>query len=241
MAFTRSHDDDDNNDKDQGAATRDFLTAMEILPRSSLANKTVGALGLDKVPGTFLVSIERPSKDETKPVFLSSTRKSLSANLGVDQHSVQRLDESELATKPAMAPVSPDQPLEEGDVLWFSGSAASIGDLRKIPGMKSYVNEEVKKINEKVHDRRLVQAVVARRSRLVGKTVKEARFRSRFSAVVIAVHREGKRVQEQPGSIKLHAGDVLLLEAGTSFLKQNAENDNSFALSGQLLEGIIGV
>jgi uncharacterized protein with PhoU and TrkA domain len=230
VAFTRSHDDDDNNDKDQGAATRDFLTAMEILPRSSLANKTVGALGLDKVPGTFLVSIERPSKDETKPVFLSSTRKSLSANLGVDQHSVQRLDESELATKPAMAPVSPDQPLEEGDVLWFSGSAASIGDLRKIPGMKSYVNEEVKKINEKVHDRRLVQAVVARRSRLVGKTVKEARFRSRFSAVVIAVHREGKRVQEQPGSIKLHAGDVLLLEAGTSFLKQNAENDNSFAL-----------
>lgn len=230
MAFTRSSGDVGSDDKEQGPATRDFLTAMEILPRSSLAKRTVGALGLDKVPGTFLVSIERPTKDESKRVILSSTRKILSGNVGDDQQSVQSLDESELVTQPAMIPVAQDQPLEEGDVLWFSGSAAAIGDLRKIPGMKSYVNEEVKKINEKVHDRRLVQAVVARRSKLVGKTVKEARFRSRFGAVVIAVHREGKRVQQQPGSIKLHAGDVLLLEAGPTFLKQNAENDNSFAL-----------
>ena len=40
--------------------------------------------------------------------------------------------------------------------------------------MKSYVNEEVKKINEKVYDRRLVvQAVIAQRAKLVGtKTAK---------------------------------------------------------------------
>lgn len=223
VVFTRRDDENDIEGQDRSAAaTRDFLTAMEILPRSSLATKAVGALGLDKLPGVFLVSIERPSKDEAKQVTLS-------VKLGPD-HSVHSLDESELATKPAMLPITQDQPLEAGDVLWFSGSAAAIGDLRKVPGMKSYVNEEVKKINEKVHDRRLVQAVIARRSKLVGKSVKETRFRSRFGAAVIAVHREGKRVQEHPGSIKLQAGDVLLLEAGPSFLKQNAENDNSFAL-----------
>ena len=221
VVFTHSSSDENSEDQAEGAS-RDFLTAMEILPRSGLATKTVGATGLDKLPGLFLVSIERPCQGERQAVALSND---LGASL-----SVCSFDESALITSPTMVPVSQDQPLEKGDVLWFSGNAACIGDLRKIPGMKSYVNEEVKKINEKVHDRRLVQAVIARRTKLVGKTVKEARFRTRFGAAVIAVHREGKRVQEHPGNIILQAGDVLLLEAGPSFLKQNAENDSSFVL-----------
>ena len=211
------------------SASKEFLTAMEILPKSKLANKTVGSLGLNKLPGIFLVSIERPSGDEheQKPLFFSN-------NPEGDMYGVPSvagsMDESALTTDLQMIPVAQDEPLKGGDILWFSGTATAVGDLRKIPGMKSYVNEEVKKINEKVHDRRLVQAVIARRAKLVGKTVKEARFRTRFGAAVIAVHREGKRVQEHPGNIKLQAGDVLLLEAGPSFLKQNADNDNSFAL-----------
>jgi len=143
---------------------------------------------------------------------------------------VSSFDENDLKVAPTFVTISQDQALQEKDILWFSGTANSIGDLRKIPGLKSYVNEEVKKINEKVHDRLLVQAVIARRSKLVGKTVKEARFRTTYGAAVISVHREGKRVQEHPGTIKLQAGDVLLLEAGSNFLKQHAESDKSFAL-----------
>jgi di/tricarboxylate transporter len=94
----------------------------------------------------------------------------------------------------------------------------------------SYQNDEVEKINEKVHDRRLVQAVIARKGPLVGKTVKEVQFRKRYGAAVIAVHREGKRVHEHPGNVKLQAGDVLLLEAGPSFIAKSGENDRSFAL-----------
>jgi len=76
-----------------------------------------------------------------------------------------------------------------------------------------------------------VQAVIARQGPLVGKTVKETRFRTRYGAAVIAVHREGKRVHEHPGNVKLQAGDVLLLEAGPSFITKNAgENDKSFVL-----------
>lgn len=211
----------EGEENEDGAISREFLTAMEILPKSKLALKTVGKLGLDKQPGVFLVSVERPNKECSESLYISATP------LGDIAGSV---DEDELVTAPQMTTISQDQPLEEGDVLWFSGTAASIGDLRKIPGMKSYVNEEVKKINEKVHDRRLVQAVISRRSKLLGKTVKEARFRTIYGAAVIAVHREGKRIQEHPGNIKLHAGDVLLLEAGPSFLRQNAEKDNSFSL-----------
>jgi di/tricarboxylate transporter len=117
-----------------------------------------------------------------------------------------------------------------GDILWFSGSASALGDLRKIPGLRSYESEEVGKIEDTVFERRLVQAVVARSGALIGHTVKEARFRSRYGAAVIAVHREGKRVHDHPGQIKLQAGDVLLLEAGPTFLSRTTEHDRSFAL-----------
>jgi hypothetical protein len=61
--------------------------------------------------------------------------------------------------------------LSGGRHLWFSGSAASRGRFTKIPGLVSNQDDEVKKINDKVHDRRLVQAVIARKVRLVGHTV----------------------------------------------------------------------
>jgi len=214
------HSGDGSSGNDEAVALREFLTAMEILPRSKLASKKVAQLGLDKLPGLFLVSIERPTNRGGNVFSLSAS--SLDAD--------GSLNENDLNTAPNITPVSPEEPLQAGDILWFSGTATSIGDLRKIPGMKSYVNEEVKKINEKVHDRRLVQAVIARRSKLLGKTVKEIRFRTNYGAAVIAVHREGKRIQEHPGNIKLHAGDVLLLEAGPTFIRQNAEKDTAFSL-----------
>lgn len=123
-----------------------------------------------------------------------------------------------------------DEPLQGGDILWFAGSASAIGDLRKIPGLQSFVDDEVQKINEAVHNRRLVQAVVARKGPLVGKTVRDVRFRNRYGAAVISVHREGKRVHDHPGRVKLQAGDVLLLEAGPSFIQSNLDNSKSFAL-----------
>jgi di/tricarboxylate transporter len=94
----------------------------------------------------------------------------------------------------------------------------------------SYQSDEVEKMKEKVFDRRLVQAVVARKGPLVGKTVKEVRFRTQYGAAVIAVQREGQRVHEHPGQIKLQAGDVLLLEAGPSFMANKVQQDRSFAL-----------
>jgi di/tricarboxylate transporter len=60
--------------------------------------------------------------------------------------------------------------------------------------------------------------------------VKEVQFRTRYGAAVIAVQREGKRVHQLPGVIKLQAGDVLLLEAGPAFLGKNPQNDTSFSL-----------
>jgi len=75
-----------------------------------------------------------------------------------------------------------------------------------------------------------VEAVLARRGPLVGKTVKQVHFRNRYGAAVIAVHRDGSRIHEHPGRIRLQGGDVLLLEAGPTFIKGSYDNDRSFSL-----------
>jgi len=117
-----------------------------------------------------------------------------------------------------------------GDILWFAGLVGDVSSLRKIPGLESFESDQVGKIKGKVFERRLVQAVIAKRSPLVGQTPTEAKFRTRYGAAVIAVNREGKRLHEHPGRVKLRAGDVLLLEAGPSFIKNNNDSDRSFAL-----------
>lgn len=214
-----------------GSGTREFLTAMEVAPKSKLAKRTVADTGLDKLPGVFLVSIDRPTgkytQEDKKPRVMVITNPYSGSVQGDDGSVVTSLP---TAADQVFTTISPDMPLEEGDVLWFAGSASAVGDLRKIPGLISHESGEVEKINEKIHDRRLVEAVIARRGPLVGKTVKEARFRTRFGAAVIAVHRDGSRIHDHPGKIKLQAGDVLLLEAGPTFIKKSVDNDRSFAL-----------
>jgi di/tricarboxylate transporter len=182
-------------------AAREFLTAMKVAPSSKLEGQTVAQAGIDKLPDIFLVSLERPVAIPDAGATVSS-----------------------------YTAVALSEPLLAGDVLWFSGTANSVGDLRKIPGLISYESDEVEKISGKVYDRRLVQAVVARKGPIVGKTVKELRFRTQYGAAVISVQREGQRVHEHPGNVKLRAGDVLLLEAGPSFMTNKIQLERSFAL-----------
>ena len=200
---------------------REFLAAMQVAPRSTLAGKSAFDLGFTKLPGRYLVSIDRAASRQ------SGVEKATVVTKGGDDRSDSRsLD----TVDEPFTSITIDQPLVVGDILWFAGSAPDVGDLRKIPGLISYEDEEVKKMNVHSHDRRLVEAVVARRGPLVGKTVRELQFRTKFGAAVIAVHRDGNRIHEHPGRIKIQAGDVLLLEAGPTFMKKSAENTRCFAL-----------
>jgi di/tricarboxylate transporter len=199
----------------------EFLTAMAVAEKSGLVGKSANQHGITRLPSVYLVSIDRPTPAGTGQLTMQGGKSGLDKALSDFDKSDHHV--SSIA-------ITRDDPLQVGDILWFSGSASAVGDLRKIPGLRSFESEEVSKIEDTVFDRRLVQAVVARSGALVGHTVKEARFRSRYGAAVIAVHREGKRIHDHPGQIKLHAGDVLLLEAGPTFFSKSAEHDRSFAL-----------
>jgi di/tricarboxylate transporter len=121
--------------------------------------------------------------------------------------------------------------LQVGDIFWYSGSADAIADLQKLHGLVFYHDEQLKEETAvELTQRRLVQAVVARGSPLVGQTVKSAHFRSRYGGVVIAIQRGSERVHELPARVKLQTGDVLLVEAGPNFVDKQGTDYRTFAL-----------
>jgi uncharacterized protein with PhoU and TrkA domain len=134
--------------------------------------------------------------------------------------------------KDAVAAPGADYVLSADDVLWFAGDAAGISSLRRIPGITAE-NQQVDKLKLHKTDRRLVQAVVAIGSPLTNRAIRDVRFRTCYDAVIIAVQRSGGRIQAKIGDIVLHAGDVLLLDTGSSFLRLY-KADPAFALVSEI-------
>ncbi|MFB6240040.1 MAG: SLC13 family permease, partial [Gemmatimonadota bacterium] len=77
----------------------------------------------------------------------------------------------------------------------------------------------------------LHEAVVAPGSPLVGTTVKEAEFRARYNAAVIAVRRHGEEVEKRIGDITLRPGDTLLMEADPAFERAFRDSTDFFLVS----------
>jgi di/tricarboxylate transporter len=66
---------------------------------------------------------------------------------------------------------------------------------------------------------------------LLGKTIREGRFRSNYNAAVVAVARGDRRLEGKIGDVELETGDVLLLEASPSFLHRAKELRDFYLVS----------
>jgi di/tricarboxylate transporter len=103
-------------------------------------------------------------------------------------------------------------------------------DLRKIRGLTA-VPDQVEKVGTESGERTLVEAVVSHSSALVDRTVKESRFRTRYNAAIIAVHRNGEQIQAKVGDIKLRPGDTLLLDTHSGFVEAHRNSDAFYLVS----------
>ncbi len=121
--------------------------------------------------------------------------------------------------------VAPTERLQAGDRLVFVGETDAIVDLLRRDGLvPSESSEPV--IEQDVAERRLIEAVVSQECEAVGRTLRDGRFRDRYDAVVLAVSRRGEPLRGNLGSIRLEAGDVLLLEASPAFVARQERTRN---------------
>jgi di/tricarboxylate transporter len=98
-----------------------------------------------------------------------------------------------------------------GDRLVFAGQIDELLDLRKSHGFVTadhpvFTKDEVKK------NRKLRTAYVALNSPLIHKRICDTTFEKDNNLTLVAVARYGKRLEQSPHEVKLHAGDMLLLE-----------------------------
>ncbi len=126
--------------------------------------------------------------------------------------------------------VSPREKLSANDRLVFVGVVESVRDLQKIRGLVPATNQ-VFKLDAPRSQRCLIEAVISERCPLVGKTIRDGRFRSVYNAVVIAVAREGERLPGKIGDIVLRRGDTVLLEAHPSFMETHRHSRDFYLLS----------
>ena len=110
-----------------------------------------------------------------------------------------------------ISPVGPEEVIKERDILVFSGDPGAVFLLEDIEGLESQEN------HQDLIRHNLVEVVVSPSSILLGRTVRESDFRSRFDAAVVAVRRGESRIEGGLGRLELRAGDELVLAVGPDF------------------------
>lgn len=127
---------------------------------------------------------------------------------------------------------TPLERLNADDRLVFAGVVESVIDLQKIKGLNPATNQ-IFKLGMPRPERSLIEAVISQSCPMVGKSIREGRFRSVYNAAVIAVSRGGMQIRGKIGDIVLRPGDTLLLEAPPSFILQQ-RNSRDFYLVSEL-------
>ena len=126
--------------------------------------------------------------------------------------------------------VPPEEQLEGNDRLLFAGVVESIVDLHKIRGLRP-ATDQVLKIDTPRDERRLIEAVVSNTCPVVGKSIREGRFRDVYNAAIVGVARNGQRIKQKIGDIVLRPGDTLLLVTRPSFAEQQRNSRDFFLVS----------
>jgi di/tricarboxylate transporter len=193
---------------------REYTAELLVQSTCPLIGKTIRQSGLRELPGLYLYAIERNGE--------------------------------------RLSPVSPKEKIALGDLLVFSGVISTVVDLQKIRGLMPVDHHEVDP--ESVGPRwslesmegvtptppraaprsgtKLCEVVVAPGSPLVGRSVKDADFRARYEASIIAVYRAGEKISQKIGQIVLSPGDSLLVDAAEDFPKRWRNSPDFVLVSG---------
>ncbi|MFC6440485.1 SLC13 family permease [Bowmanella sp. JS7-9] len=124
-----------------------------------------------------------------------------------------------------ISPVAPNELIEAGDKLIFTGNLKRVDTLQHIHGLQLFAE------SDGLLNKNLTEVVISNRSRLIGKTLKQIGFRALFDAAVVAIRRDGEKVSGKHGDIRLTAGDFLVLATGPDFHSRHNLMKNFFIVS----------
>ncbi|MDY6801697.1 MAG: SLC13 family permease [Bacteroidota bacterium] len=124
--------------------------------------------------------------------------------------------------------VKPNVILQKDDILIFAGDTETIVEM-----INSDIGLRLPSVGMlyKKKQTEVVEIVISHNSSMINKTVKEIRFRAKYDAAVIAVHRNGERISGKIGDIIIKPGDVLLLFTGADFISRSSHTQDFYFIS----------
>jgi di/tricarboxylate transporter len=102
--------------------------------------------------------------------------------------------------------------LQAGDILLVEGDTNALERVVKQAGMVMVGEAELSADNLRSERVGMVEVVVTPGSRLEGRTARSLRLHTRYGLNLLGVARQGQPITERLGSVRLVAGDVLLLQ-----------------------------
>lgn len=136
----------------------------------------------------------------------------------------------------------PDTEIQENDILYVFGSFERI---------EHFVNENKLELtaitvsefsgdssNEKLSVRQIgvAEVLILDESSLVNKTVKESGFRGDYSINILGIERRGEYILQDIKDIKIHSGDLLLVQGSWDDITRLSKNQTDWVVLGQPLE-----
>lgn len=185
----------------------DKLSVYTVGSNSTLKGKTIGQLDIHNRFGLTVMEVRRTSG-------LTNT---LMSNV------TQKL-------------AGPATMLLEGDIIYlsgekdqaerFAGNYALTADTKDSEGQEALSFLDIG----------IAEIVVMPTSRLVNRLLKDAHLRSDFNVNVIGIRRNGEYIKDDLADMKLHAGDVLLIQGTWHNIARMSGQSRHWVLLGQPLE-----
>ena len=110
-----------------------------------------------------------------------------------------------------LVPAVNNEPILGGDRLVFAGQIDELLDLKESHGLVN-ADHHVFTMSEVDNNRKLRTAFIPFGSSLIGQKMSESTFEHDSNLTLVAVAREGERINKSPHQMILQAGDTLLLE-----------------------------
>jgi di/tricarboxylate transporter len=122
-------------------------------------------------------------------------------------------------------PPAPAMTLREGDVLLLRGEPTDLDGL--------VARARLALSGQEGGAATVVEGVVTGESPLVGQTLAQARLQERYATGVLAVSRSGHRIAQRLASVRLRAGDVVVLRSASPTLPETMGELNILPLAGR--------
>ena len=191
----------------------DNLYRIQIRPGSRIGGKKLQELNITQAYNLSILEIRRQSSSQGR--FLKTVDQSLAG---------------------------PHTELQENDILYVFGPFEKVNKFAEEQNLEltdTHVSEyvegaEVEKLS--VREIGIAEVLLMPDSKLINKVVKDSGFRDKYSVNILGIQRKGEYILNDIKDIKMHAGDILLIQGTWDSIARMSQKQAQWVVLGQPLE-----